>query len=156
MTMNVALLTGAESVLIAQVPSAGNRWQQVHLNMDVGRRFFRVEEGDAKTVSLERLDGKGASLGREDRPLVLGVQRNYRIEFDFSPAVAYPTNGRPLLVILELGVRRLRYITLMPGAPGHEELLRATNELPKVGGGLSRVITTLDEVELRWAGCPFR
>ena len=33
-------------------------------------------------------------------------------------------------------------------------MVRVTEELKTVGGGLPRVITTLDEVELRWAGLP--
>jgi hypothetical protein len=150
------LLTGTEPVLVAQVPKAGNRWEQVHFNMDVGRRFFRVEEGEEKTVALERVDASGKAIGNYTRKLVLGPNRNYRIEFEFEPAVDYPEQGRPLLGILELSLRTFRYVTLMPGDSGHAEMLRATKELESVGAGLPRVITTLDEVELRWEGCPLR
>jgi len=151
------LLTGTEPVLVAQVPKAGGRWEQVHFNMDVGRRFFRVEEGEEKTVKVERVDAAGEVIGSyPPRKLVLGPNRNYRIEFDFDPTTEYPTEGRPVLVIVELGLRQFRYVALMPGAAGHEEMTRITEELQTVGRGLPRVITTLDEVELRWAGCPLR
>jgi len=125
--------------------------------MDVGRRFFRVEEGEDKTVSIERVGMGGESLGIDTRRLVLGVNRNYRLEFDFSPAEEYPSAGRrPLIIIVEVGLRRFRYVTLMPGEPGHPEMMRVTDELESIGGGLARVITTLDEVELRWPACPLR
>lgn len=150
------LLTGTEPVLVAQVPKAGGRWHQVHFNMDVGRRFFRVEEGEGKSVSIERISAAGDILGSDTRRLVLGVNRNYRLEFDFSPDEDYPNDSRPLLVIVEVGLRRFRYVTLMPGQRGHEEMLRVTEGLASIGGGLPRVITTLDEVELRWPACPLR
>lgn len=150
------LLTGTEPVLVAQVPKAGGRWHQVHFNMDVGRRFFRVEEGEDKSVNIERVSATGESLGLDTRRLVLGVNRNYRLEFDFSPADAYPSTSRPLLVIVEVGLRRFRYVTLMPGDAGHEEMSRITADLEPIGGGLPRVITPLDEVELRWPACPLR
>jgi hypothetical protein len=150
------LLTGTEPVLVAQVPKAGGRWHQVHFNMDVGRRFFRVEEGEDKSVNVERVSSSGKVLGSDTRRLVLGVNRNYRLEFDFSPAEKYPSGSRPLLVIVEVGLRRFRYVTLMPGEPGHQEMLRITENLDSIGGGLPRVMTTLDEVELRWPACPLR
>jgi hypothetical protein len=150
------LLTGTEPVLVAQVPKAGGRWHQVHFNMDVGRRFFRVEEGEDKTVLIERISAAGDILGSDTRRLVLGINRNYRLEFDFSPDEVYPDDSRPLLVIVEVGLRRFRYVTLMPGQPGHEEMLRITEVLESIGGGLPRVITMLDEIELRWPACPLR
>ena len=62
----------------------------------------------------------------------------------------------PLIVIVEVGLRRFRYVTLMPGESGHTDMMRVTDELESIGGGLARVITTLDEVELRWPACPLR
>ena len=150
------LLTGTEPVLVAQVPKAGSRWEQVHFNMDVGRLFFRVEEGEQKTVAVERVDAAGKSVATYTRKLVLGPNRNYRIEFDFEPTSEYPEDGRPVLVVVELGLRRFRYLALMPVDEGHDEMVRITEQMESVGGGLPRVITTLDEVELRWEGCPLR
>jgi hypothetical protein len=124
--------------------------------MDVGRRFFRVEEGEDKSVSIQRVSAAGHVLGSDTRRLVLGVNRNYRLEFDFSPNEHYPSDSRPLLVIVEVGLRRFRYVTLMPGQPGHHEMLTVTEAFESIGGGLPRVMTTLDEVELRWPGCPLR
>lgn len=142
--------------MVARVPRAGDRWEQVHFNMDVGRLFFRVEEGEQKSVKLERVGPDGQLLGVSTRSLVLGPQRNYRIEFDFNPQSSYPDSSRPLLVVVEVRLRRFRYVTLMPKEPGHQQMLRLTHDLKPVGRGLPRVITTLDEVELRWPDCPLR
>jgi hypothetical protein len=153
----VAPFTGAEYVLVAQVPKAGGRWHQVHFNVDVGKRFFRVSEGEEHTVSLERMDPGGSSLGRITRPLVFShANRNYRIEFDFNPITAYPDPERPLLVILEIGLRRFRYLLLMPGDAGYNDMKYLNEALPSIGRGVLRVITNLDEVELRWPTCPLR
>ena len=152
----VSLLTGTEGVLVAQVPKAGRRWTQGHFNMDVGRLFFRVEGGEEKTISVERIDLGGKVIGRYERRLVLGPNRNYRIEFAFDPVADYPAVGRPVLVIVEMGLRTFRYVALLPGEPGHDEMTRLTEEVASVGSGVPRVITTLDEVELRWDACPLR
>lgn len=150
-------LTGSEYVLIAQVPKAGDRWHQVHLNAAICQTFFRVTEGEGKVVSLERVDRDGVLRETVDRPLVFSHRnRNYKIEFDFGDVHEYPAEGVPLLLILELDLRRFRYQILIPGDDGHEAMLHLNLSLPAVGRGLPRVLTTVDEVELRWPGCRLR
>lgn len=150
-------LSGAEQVLVAQVPKAGVRWSQVHFNQTVSERFFRVREPGKKRVRLERMDRLGDVISEDDRPLVFSsVNRNSKIEFDFSPVRDYPTGGRPVLLVLELGLRHFRYFALFPDQGGYNDMLGLTEALPTVGRGLKRVISYLDEVELRWPGCPLR
>ena len=150
-------LTGSEYVLVAQVPKAGDRWHQVHLNAATCQTFFRIADGEDKVVRLERVDRAGVLSDSFERQLVFSRRnRNYKIEFDFGDVVEYPAVGVPLLIILELDVRRFRYQLLLPGDPGHEAMLHLNESLPAVGRGLPRVITTLDEIELRWAGCRLR
>lgn len=150
-------LSGAELVLIAQVPKAGGRWHQVHFNTDVGRQFFRLNEGEERSVSMERVDAHGHVGPPVTRALVFShTNRNYRIEFDFDPVIDYPDAGRPLVLVLELSLRRFRYLLLMPGHPGHEEMRLLNENQPSIGRGVQRVVTTLDEVELRWPGCPLQ
>jgi len=150
-------LSGAELVLIAQVPKAGGRWHQVHFNTDVGRQFFRLNEGEERTVSMERVDAQGQVGPPVTRGLVFShTNRNYRIEFDFDPVTAYPNEDRPLVLVLELSLRRFRYLLLMPGDPGHEAMRLLNDSEDSIGKGVRRVVTTLDEVELRWPGCPLR
>jgi hypothetical protein len=108
-------------------------------------------------VSLERMAPNRTVAFRSSRPLVFADRnRNPKVEFDFAGRTEYPDDGVPILVVLELDVRRFRYVPLMPGQPGYEEMLALNLALPSVGRGHRRGITTLDEVELRWPGCPLR
>lgn len=153
---NPELLTGAEYVLVAQVPKAGDRWHQVHFNVDVGKQFFRVNEGEDHLISLEQLRSDGQLGPKAENPLVFSKKnRNYRIEFDFK-ATDYPEDDRPLLLVLELGLRRFRYVLLLPGDDGYDEMATLNADEPSIGQGVRRVLTNLDEVELRWPGCPLR
>ncbi len=155
-------LAGSELVLVARVPKAGSRWTQVHFNKDVIKQFFSLNEGDDRTVTFERIDGDGSRQDQVARHLVLsGVNLNPKIELDFGMKEGkrpeYPEGGQtPILVALELDPRSFRYQTLMPGQLGHEPMYRLTEQLPSVGRGLPRVLTTLDEVELRWSQCRLR
>jgi hypothetical protein len=151
-----AQLTGTEYVMVAQVPKAGGRWHQVHFNVAVGKEFFRVTVGETHTLRLEWIDHAGKARSQMTRPLVFSHKnRNYRVEFDFD-VEDYPAANRPLLLILELGLRRFRYLLLMPGDVGYDGMNELNERLPSVGKGVRRVITNLDEVELAWPSCPLR
>lgn len=144
------MLSGQELVLVACIPRAGSRWQQVHFNQRVTEEFFRLRIGDSRSAVLERVDTSGYAAGRVKRPLVYSTSnKNCKIEFDF-PGKAYPVDGIPLLLVAELGVRFFRYRALFPDEAGYQEMWQLTGELPSVGRGLPRVITSLDEIELRW------
>lgn len=148
-------LTGAELVLVAQVPGAGDRWHQVHFNAALVEQFFRLGPGHM-AVRLQRVDSDGTSREPEDRTLVFSQRnKNYKIEFDF-PVTEYPEAGPPLLLILEVAVRVYRYQLLLPGQEGYEEMTALNLSEPSVGRGLRRILTTLDEVELRWPRCKLR
>lgn len=148
-------LTGAELVLVAQVPGAGDRWHQVHLNAALVEQFFRLGEGH-RAVRMQRVDSLGRVSDPVTRPLVFSQRnKNYKIEFDFGDVTEYPS-APPLLLVLEVDVRAYRYQLLLPGQGGYEEMSALNVSLPSVGRGLRRVITNLDEVELRWPGCRLR
>jgi hypothetical protein len=154
-------LDRSEFVLVAQVPKAGGRWHQVHFNKDVMWEFFRLKKGATRKVSLERVDSSGTLEESVARQLVLSeTNLNPKIEFDFglhqSKRRDYPVNGVPLLLVLELDLRTFRYQTLMPEDAGHSEMMKLNHELPSIGRGLPRGISTLDEVELRWPSCKLR
>ncbi len=150
-------LVGNELTLIARVPKAGSeggRWTQVHFNRAVAEQFFRITPGDRRLLTLERIAKNGEYVGRRSRPLVYSASsnKNCKVELEFSPAKNedYDPDNRPLVVMTEIDVRRFRYRSLMPGWPGYEEMAELNRSLPRVGRGEPRVITTLDEVELRW------
>lgn len=150
-------LDGSEFVLVALVPSAGDRWHQVHLNVEVLRRFFRLDPDSAMQAIFERVTRTGRYGGSETRPVVFSsTNKNIKIEFDFADAPDYPEFEPPILLILEIGMRRFRFMLLMPGDPGFGEMRSLNESLQKVGRGHRRVITTLSETEMRWPACPIR
>jgi hypothetical protein len=150
-------LDGSELVLVAQIPKAGDRWHQVHLNAEVVRRFFRLAAGTSIDAEFERVARDRTSRGTQRRPVVFSERnKNFKIEFDLSDAPDYPDKP-PVLLILELALRRFRYLLLMPGDPGFDEVEHLLNEsLEKIGRGHRRGVTTLAEVELRLPDCPLR
>lgn len=150
-------LAGTELVLLAQVPRGKNRWQQTHFNLDVASTFFRLTPGSEKQITLERVDAVGELHEAVSRKLVLSdVNRNAKIEFGFGDVKEYPSDGRPLLLVLELDLRTFRYQALMPRDVGYNEMLELNRSLPPVGRGLPRGLTTLEEVEAHWPGCKIR
>lgn len=141
---------------MARVPRAGGRWHQVHFNVDIAKQFFGIEES-GETITLQRIDDRGNVIGELHRPLVFSeVNRNVRLEFDFHPITDYPDTGDPILVVVELDLSVFRYLLLLPGDAGYTEMDHLNASLPAIGRGKRRVRTTLDEVELRWTGCPLR
>lgn len=147
---------GSEFVLVAQVPKAGDRWHQVHLNAEVVRRFFRLALRDTESADFECVARDGTYRGSETNSIVFSQRnRNYRIEFDLSDAPDYPAEP-PILLILEVALRRFRFMLLMPGDDGFDEMKKLNASLEPVGRGHRRVVTTLAEVEMRWPGCPLR
>ena len=150
----MTLLSGSELVLLAEVPRAGDRWHQVHFNRDVAEQFFRLTPGDERLVTLERIGSDGKIAHRTSRPLVYSeANANSKIEFELGTP-NYPDDGVPLLLLLEIEVRHVRFVLLLPGQTGFSEMEALNRSGTKVGRGLHRSITTLDEVLLRWPGCP--
>jgi len=90
------LLTGTELSLVAEVGKAENRngpprWQQVHFNKDVARQFFRLQPGDDRSITLEKLSAAGKVIERVSKKLVFS-ERN----IDDTGAEHGPGGGRRL------------------------------------------------------------
>jgi hypothetical protein len=80
--------------------------------------------------------------------------RNVRIEFGARKGTPYPAEGVPVAVFREDQARVFRYIVLMPGEPGHSEMLWLTENLQRVGRGHRRVMCDAATVRGRWPECP--
>lgn len=147
-----SLLTGTEPSLVAEVPGAGGRWAQVHFNLDVMRRFFHLEPGNPKSITLERIAPDGSIQGRSARQLVFSTENsNAKLEFDFSPLPAYPGSAsKPIVVAVEAVYLTFRYKLVMPDAVGYEQLTSLLAAGPSVGKGVRRRLVSLDEVEAFW------
>lgn len=149
-------LDGSELALVAQVPKAGTRWHQVHLNAEVLRKFFRLEPGLRVEAEFERVARDGTYRGAQKRPVVFSpTNKNLKIEFDLADAPNYPIVP-PILLILEVALRRFRFMLVMPGDPGFSAMRSLNLALERVGRGHRRVMTNLSEIEMRWPACPLR
>ena len=145
-----------ELVLVAQIPKGGNRWSQVGYSKPIIRDYFDVEAGDH--VFLREFDS-----AKIEEPQVVNpsANRNHRIELgaarEAEKAEGYPAEGCPVVLMQrEKGALRLhRYVFLMPGDEGHDEIARLAeahftgpaNQVPRVIVPRSRVMTA-------WPGCP--
>jgi HKD family nuclease len=143
-----------DRMLIAEVPKAGGRWDQVHFNRDVVREYFRVIPNSEQRVFLREALGP-RRLGRvEVRPCVFSrVNRNHRVEFGARRGDAYPDEGPPILVARETGLRSHRYKILFPGEPGYQEMAAFTTSRPSLGRGVRRVLTGRSDVLASWPEC---
>ena len=141
--------------LVAQVPRAGDRWHQIHFNAEVIKQFFRIRPNTAQRVSLMEC-GHDGSFGEEKmRPCVYSeANKNHKIEVASHLGTPYPEQGRPVIVCRELQLRSFAYMLLMPGEPGHSEMLNLTKILPSVGQGASRCITESVRIRGAWPACP--
>lgn len=154
---NLDLLTGTEFCLVAEVPAAGPRWQQVHFNIDIARQYFNLSPMATHSITLEKISGSGELIARSSRQLVYPESnRNCRIEFDFGGRHPYPAEGRPLVVVAEADHLVYRYRTLLPEDYGYEVVNRLLRSRPSIGRGVHRAIFTLDELESAWPAVALR
>lgn len=146
---------GTGRFLVARVPRAGDRWNQVHFNRPVIEDFFQIRHGTHERVYLRECRGESDFGEQEVRPCVYSDRnKNLKIEVASHAGEAYPDDGPPIALFQELQVRSFAYLLLMPGEPGYAELNRLTMDLPSVGKGLPRVLTRGDRVASAWPKCP--
>jgi len=146
-----------DRILVAMIPRAGGRWHQVHFNQDVVRSFFRVKPNSAERVFLqERLGSGEAKAPEQPRPCVLSrINLNYKIELGARGGEAYPTGTLPpIAVFRERGLRTFEYMMLMPKEPGYTQMHKLTEERPRVGRGLARVVLRGSDLRAAWPACP--
>ena len=119
---DLAETNGDESVLIAEIPRAANRWNQANFDKTTYTEFFGLEPGTTRRVVLYPVQRDGTVGDPEVRPGVSVRSQNYRIEI--GQAVGpYPSNGRPVGIFRRTGVRRFRYRLLMPLDEGYDSVL---------------------------------
>ena len=141
-------------VLLAEVPKAGDRWAQVHFNVDVVREYFRISDYQTQRVYLTQVTSNGMKKDIEVRQCIYSqINRNHKIEIGAAKGIEYPETP-PLLVFQERQLRVFDYMLLMPGDDGYGSLIDLTHNLPPIGRGFPRVITNVNELEKAWANCP--
>ena len=143
-------------VLVARVPKAGERWNQIHYNKEVVNSFFHARSDSPQRLFLKEIKSDGTSGPEEVRPLVYSeANKNYKVEVSAKRGVEHPGSETPPIIVLrEVGLRSFRYMLLMPGDSGYDELLRFTEESQSIGKGLSRVLTRMSTLLIKWTECP--
>lgn len=146
---------GTNRFLVARVPKAGNRWQQVHFNVPVIEQFFRVRPNTTQRVYLVECRADGTFGDEEVRPCVYSdSNRNLKIEIASHRGEPYPETGPPIAVYRELHARAFAYMLLMPGDPGYDAMFQLTETGVTVGPGARRVMADRDDIRRAWPKSP--
>lgn len=111
-----------ESVLLAEIPRAADRWNQANFDKSTYIDFFGLMPGSARRVVLFPVRPDGTVDDPEVRPGVDVKSRNYRVELGQAVGIQYPSSGRPVGVFRRTGVRRFRYRLFLPGDDGFDSL----------------------------------
>ena len=144
-----------DRLLIAEVPKAGDRWNQVHFNLQVIDEFFRVKQNTSQRVYLHECRQDRTFGEQEVRPCVYSESnKNSKIEIASHHGMPYPNEGRPIAVFRELQTRSFAYMLLMPGYTGYDKMLELNEKLPLVGEGLRRVYAKSADIASIWPDCP--
>jgi len=146
---------GLDRVLVAEVPDAGGRWSQAHLNAAVIEDYFRVTNLTTQRVYLTHVDAGGVRGEERVRQVVYSTSnKNYKVEISAAKGKDYPAAGHPMLIFRERQVRCFDYMLLMPGDAGYTEIVGLSQALPRLGKGFRRSITSLDTLAQAWPDCP--
>lgn len=144
-----------DRVLVAEVPDAGGRWSQSHLNAAVIQDYFRVTNLATQRVYLTHVDAGGVRGEEKIRQVVYSTaNKNYKVEISAAKGKDYPTTGHPILIFRERQVRCFDYMLLMPGDAGYRQTLALSQALPRLGKGFRRSITDLPTLTRAWPNCP--
>lgn len=146
-------------VLIRYVAKAGYRTSQVHFSLSKVKEFFGLGPGDTSEISLQMVQ-PSEPLGRIERGrrLVFSlVNRNAKIEMEglrHRLPDNYPLSGRAILLIQEIESNHYRYMVLLPGEPGYEQLQGHLDAVPQQGLSLKEDILSLDQLLAIWPSYP--
>lgn len=144
-----------DRILVAEVPDAGGRWSQSHLNAAVVEEYFRLTNLASQRVYLTHVDAGGVRGEEKVRQVVYSTaNKNYKVEISAAKGRDYPTAGHPMLIFRERQVRCFDYMLLMPGDAGYARIVALSKALPRLGKGFRRSITDLPTLARAWPNCP--
>ena len=139
---------GRISVLVAEIPKSGNRWNQANFDLDTFQNFFGAAIGHTQRIILTHVATNGEVGNEEVRPSVAVSSQNYRFELEAGAGLDYPKVGRPIGVFVRVGTRTFRYRLLMPKDTAHSKAVsyldqNCSNRANRMG----RHVTTVDEIK---------
>lgn len=111
------------TVLIAEIPAGGSRWNQANFNQQSFEDFFGGTIWDnSYRILLREVNDDGDLLEIENRQAVSVQSSNWRFELGAASGLSYPDNGRPTGVFVRVGIRMFLYILIMPDSAFYEEI----------------------------------
>jgi hypothetical protein len=109
---------GEREVLLAEIPRAGDRWNQGNFTYENFQNFFGMgTEGlpeAERRILLMHVAPDGILETLESRPGVVVKSRNFRFELEAASGREYPETGRPIGVFVRTGARTFIYRLVMP------------------------------------------
>jgi len=137
-----------DSVLIAEIPKSGNRWNQANFDLETFQNYFGATPGNTQRIILTHISTTGVAAPEEVRPSVAVKSHNFRFELEAASGLDYPDDGRPICVFVRVATRTFRYRLLMPGTDAYSSAKSYLSENCKATGrALNRCITTVSAVK---------
>ncbi len=122
--------SGTNRVLLAEIPKSGDRWKQANFDLETFRHFFGAMPGDnSQRILLRSLSGDALLAPIEVRPSVSVKSQNYRFELDAATGLAYPTDGKPVGIFVQITTRMFLYHLFMPSHELYPEIIHRMNSL---------------------------
>lgn len=143
------------NVLVAELPKAGNRWNQANFSLSTFRDFFGAEPQQSHEVFFFNVSADGTRGTIERRPAVAVKSQNYRFELQAAKGRPYPRQGRPIVVFVLVAKRTFLYTLLLPGESGYQAV-SSWLDTAYTGSArqVRRILTGLAELESWWPKSP--
>ena len=147
--------TVSEAVLIAEIPRAGDRWNQANFDLATYEGYFGAKAGTQRRIVLRSVTGRGELAPPESRPSVEVASQNYRFELAAARHLAYPANGRPVAIFVREAARSFLYTLLLPGDSGYDQVASLLTSLWRGRADrMRRVRTDVHTLAAAWPGAP--
>jgi HKD family nuclease len=133
-------------ILIAEIPKASNRWNQVNFNRNTFINYFGATPGDNSLRVLFRgltNDNKLAEV--ESRQSVSVKSHNWRFELNLAKGKPYPEIGRPTGIFVGISKRMFLYMLIMPTDKEYTPIIELLNT--KSLDPVRRLLFSCDEVK---------
>lgn len=103
----------AGRVLIAEIPRAGDRWNQANFDQASYEGFFGAKVGTQRRIVLRHVGVGGKLEELESRPSVEVISKNYRFELRAAAGIPYPATA-PIGVFVQQPSGVFLYRLLLP------------------------------------------
>lgn len=148
-------VTADSPVLIAEIPKAGNRWNQANFSLSIYEGYFGAKAGTQRRIILRHVSDAGQLVTLESRPSVEVASQNYRFELAAAAGIPYPAKGRPVAVFVRQPSGIFVYRLVLPADPGYAPVNTLLGAKWKGRNReMRRITTTASELQKYWPQSP--